>query len=288
MKIALGTAQFGLDYGVSNVAGRVSAEEVARILGTAHSAGVRVLDTAWAYGDAERVLGELRAAERFEIITKTAPLDEGGPRSVAARVRESFARLGGVPIHGLLAHHAGDLLGAEGPQIAAMMRGFRTGGEVERIGVSAYTGQDLFAALEVLGDVDFVQVPTNVLDQRFVTSGAFAKLKARNVEVHIRSAFLQGLLLMDPEDAPEYFEPIRGHLAVWRSFCEARELSPLAASLGFVTGLAEVDQVVVGVESAEQLTQVLSAAAPLGSTDYAGLALNDQAFIDPSRWQVAR
>ncbi|MEI7814198.1 MAG: aldo/keto reductase [Coriobacteriia bacterium] len=287
MKIALGTAQFGLDYGVSNVAGRVPADEVASILDCACSAGVDVLDSAWAYGDAERVLGELRAAERFRIVTKTAPLAEDGVPGVAAKVRESIERLGATPLYGLLVHHPADLLGDDGPELAEMLQKLKASGAVERIGVSGYGAQELFAALEMLGDADLVQVPINVFDQRLVSSGALAKLKARGIEVHARSAYLQGLLLMDPSEIPDYFDPIRDRIAAWRVFCAERSLTPLAA-LGFVTGIDEVEHVVVGVESAQQLAGVLAAAEPFQSADFAELAIDDPELVDPSRWSVRR
>ncbi len=287
MKIALGTVQFGLDYGVSNAAGRVPAEEVTRILDGAETAGVRVLDTARAYGGAENLLGAMHASERFGIVTKTAPLGAGGVSDVAAHIEESIAALGGSPVYGLLVHSASDLLGDQGAALAALLMRLRSEGTVTRIGVSAYTAEELFAALDVL-DADLVQVPVNVFDQRLVTSGALAELKKRQIEVHGRSAFLQGLLLMDPASLPAYFAPIRDRIEQWRAFCDEREVTPLAAALGFVTGLCEVDQVVVGVETAEQLAQVVASAASLPTTDFAPLALNDPAYIDPSRWQVDR
>jgi len=141
----------------------------------------------------------------------------------------------------------------------------------------------------VLGDdADLVQVPVNVFDQRLVKSGALAELKRRGIQVHARSAFLQGLLLMAPAKLPAYFEPIRDRIEAWHSFCAERDLTPLAGALGFATGLADVDRVVVGVESVQQLQEVIAAAVPLPAADFATFALDDPAFVDPSRWQVER
>jgi len=287
VKLALGTAQFGLDYGVSNSTGRVSAEEVARILDVAANAGIRLIDTAWAYGDAEEVLGRLHASERFDIVTKTALLSADGVEGVAAGVDESLSRLGLTSVYGLLVHAAGDLLGDSGPDLARLLVRSRENGIARRIGISAYSAEEIYAALEVF-DADLVQVPVNVLDQRLLGSGVLADLKARGIEVHARSTFLQGLLLMEPAAAPAYFSPIRDRLEEWRDFCAARGLSPLAAALGFVTGLSEVDRVVVGVESAEQLTQIVAAAGPLDPADFLALALDDPMYLEPSRWQVER
>ena len=100
MKLALGTVQFGLHYGVSNAAGRVSADEVARILDAAEAAGIRVLDTARGYGTAEAVLGELHAGERFDVVTKTLPVADGGVSGVERGIAESVAALGGRRLYG--------------------------------------------------------------------------------------------------------------------------------------------------------------------------------------------
>lgn len=286
MKLALGSAQFGLDYGVSNTRGRVPADEVAAILRAAEAAGVSLIDTAWAYGDAEQVLGTLDAARYFRIVTKTAQLGEEGVAAVGARISESLSRLGVESVYGLLVHSADDLLGESGPQLAETLMRLRDAGAVEHLGISAYGEEQLFAALDVL-DADLVQVPVNVFDQRLLASGALAALKARGIEVHARSAFLQGLLLMVPDELPEFFAPIRGHVDAWHAFCSQRGLTPLQAALGFVVGAPEVDKVIVGVESAEQLAEVVSAATPLDPAQFADLALDDPAFVDPSRWRVS-
>ncbi len=284
-KLALGTVQFGIDYGVSNTAGRVPVDEVECILDVAYEAGIRLIDTAWSYGEAEAVLGHLHAAERFDIVTKTAPVDDNGYRGVAAEIGESLVRLELMPAYGVLVHAAADLLGEYGEGIAKLLVRSRDNGAMQHIGVSAYNAEELYAALEVL-DADLVQLPVNVFDQRLVKSGVLTDLKARGLEIHARSAFLQGLLLMEPDAAPAYFDPIRPRLAAWRMFCAERGLSPLQAALGFVTGLPEVDRVIVGVESAQQLTQVIAASTPLDPTGFDALALDDPEFVEPSRWRV--
>ena len=286
MKIALGTAQLGLDYGIANAAGKVSTAEAERILATARRGGVRLLDTAPAYGDSEGVLGTLRAAEHFAIVTKTERMDASGPAGVEAAFDRSLERLQSRSVRALLVHAASDLLGADGRELAARLRRLRESGRVERLGVSIYSAAELEGTLSVL-DAEVVQVPVNVLDQRLVADGTLERLKARGVEIHARSAFLQGLLLMDPAALPPYFDPIRARAVEWRRFCAERGRTPLAAALGFVTGLAAVDAVVCGVETATQLDEVLAAAVPLDPSEFRELALDDPDFVDPSRWKVS-
>ena len=286
MKIALGTAQLGFEYGIANTVGRVPRDEAARILDTAERGGVRLLDTAPAYGDAEEVLGALGAAGRFAIVTKTVRLGSKGAAGVVAAFERSLERLRTDSVHALFVHAAADLAGAPGRDLAAQLAGLRAAGRVKRLGVSVYSAAELTRALAVL-DADAVQVPVNVFDQRLVTDGTLDRLKARGIEIHARSAFLQGVLLADAARLPAYFDPIRGRLAAWRSFCAKVGLTPLQAALGFLAGIAAIDHVVCGVESVAQLEGILSVSGPPAGVDFRALALDDPDFVDPSRWKIS-
>ena len=286
MKIALGTAQLGFEYGIANTAGRVSRDEAARILDTAERGGVRLLDTAPAYGDSEEVLGALGAAGRFAIATKTVRLGMKGAAGVEEAFTRSLEKLRTGSVHTLFVHAAADLAGTAGRALAECLRSLRAAGRVERLGVSVYSAAELARALTVL-DVNAVQVPVNVLDQRLVADGTLERLKARGIEIHARSAFLQGVLVTDAARLPAYFDPIRPRLAAWRSFCAERGLTPLQAALGFVCGIAAIDHVVCGVESAAQLEEILRVARPLAVADFRELALDDPDFVDPSRWRIS-
>lgn len=293
MQLGLGTVQFGLDYGVSNRRGRTPEPEVRRILELAATGGVRVLDTAAAYGDSEAVLGRCLAAESpFRIVTKTAPLRQArGAAAAPDLVREGFARslerLGRDAVDGLLAHHADDLLGPGGDDIFAVLDGLRRQGLARRIGLSVYDGAQIDAALDRY-DVDLVQVPASVLDQRLVAGGQLRRLRERGVEVHVRSVFLQGLLLLDPAAAPPYFAPVRHRLAAWRQALDGRGLTPAQGALAFARSL-DADVVLAGVEDAAQLAANISdfAAAEGVGLDFAPFALNDEKYVNPGKWELA-
>jgi len=293
MELGLGTVQFGLDYGVSNARGRTPEPEVRRILELAAGGGVRVLDTAAAYGESEAVLGRCLPREHgFRLVTKTVPLRESrGSAAAPGLVREGFLRslelLGRDAVHGLLAHHAADLLGPGGDAVYAVLAGLRQEGLVRKIGLSVYTGADIDAALARF-DCDLVQVPANVLDQRLLSGGQLARLQARGVEVHLRSVFLQGLLLMDPAAAPAFFAPIRPRLAAWRQVLDQRGLTPAQGALAFARSL-DVEVVLAGVESAAQLAANLAdfAAASAADLDFAAFALDDETFLNPGKWSLS-
>lgn len=291
MKLGLGTVQFGLDYGVANREGRATEDEVRRILKLAADGDVGVVDTAAAYGESEAVLGRcLPRPVPFQVVTKTRPLRERVETSPAGRwIRDGFerslARLSLERVDALLVHHVADLTGTEGREVLNALVDLKRSGRVARIGFSAYGDADIEAAT-ALHDFDLVQLPLNVLDQRLVASGQLLRLKERGIEVHVRSVFLQGLLLMAPSSAPTYFAPIRDRLEAWRQALDERSLTPLQGAFAFVRAL-DVDVILVGVDSAAQLAanQDAYAAAAECDLDFSSFAVNDEAFINPSRWK---
>jgi aryl-alcohol dehydrogenase-like predicted oxidoreductase len=284
MQLGLGTVQFGLDYGVANTTGQTPEHEVQRILRVAAAGGVSVLDTAAAYGGSEAVLGRLlESGHGFEVVTKIRPL-QGKFRSgdVRTSLEGSLERLGMGHVHGLLVHHACDLLGPCGKMLFVELESLRDQGLVDLVGASIYDATEMDALLDRY-DVDLVQVPLNVLDQRLLSGGQLARLAARGVQVHVRSIFLQGLLLMDPASLNPYFEPIRGHLAAWRKTLAEQGLTPAQGALAFARSL-DADVVLVGVEDSAQLAANIADFAAAADLDFAPFALDDDKYVDPSKW----
>lgn len=290
MKLGLGTAQFGLDYGVSNPAGRTPSGEVARIVAHARAAGVRVLDTAPAYGDAESVLGEV-GVEGFDVVTKTPgfgrPLDAGDGAALVASMQASLSRLRIDVAYGVLVHGRGDLGRPGAKNLAHALVECKGRGLVVKTGVSAYTAEEIEVAREVLGDgLELVQVPLNVFDQRLLRSGLLERLHADGVEVHIRSVFLQGLLLMAPEDVPESLARVRPMIGAWRAAAAAAGVTPLEGALGFLAGLPDVSTAVCGVNDVAQLRELLDALDSKVELDFDAFATEDVSILDPSTWEA--
>lgn len=291
MKIGLGTAQFGLDYGISNPGGRVATPEARRILALAERSGVRTIDTAAAYGDAEARLGRYLAADHpFSLVTKLPRLPDGVTGAgVSDWVREAVARslrrLRTELIHGLLVHSVADLLGPLGEPLWLALLEARRDGWVDRIGASVYSGEEIDRLMERY-PLELVQVPVSVLDQRLVRSGHLARLGAASVEVHARSIFLQGLLLMDPDElADPYFDPARATIRAFRAAARAVGHTPLEAAVAYAVSVPDVSVAVVGVTGEGQLAEVLAAATPSLPLDwFAPFAAEDVNVLDPSRW----
>jgi len=292
-ELGLGTAQLGLPYGVSNRAGQPSKAAVAAILEHAVRAGIRTFDTAPAYGESEALLGRLLPREAsLRIVTKTPPLD--GTEVTAAdcealrrSAERSCERLRRDRLDVLLVHHGADLGLPAGKRLAETVIGLRDEGVVARLGVSVYDREELDVARRLL-PLDIVQLPLSALDQRFLRDGTLDALAEEGVEVHVRSVFLQGLLLMDPEELPDRLAAAREPVRRFRSQGAGNRLRPLGQALAAVRDLPAVEVVLVGANSAAELAECVAAmdAAAGARVSLAELAVDDPAVIDPRRWSA--
>lgn len=287
MKLAIGTVQFGLDYGISNAGGRTSQQEAQRILDLAQASGIDTLDTAAAYGDSEQVLGRIGVAG-WKVVSKvpSLPNDEvNGKAWVLDHVRRSLDRLGIERLDGLLLHSAADLLKAHGKDIAAGLQEAKAQGLVGKVGYSIYSPQSLAELIEVMPP-DLVQAPFNVLDQRLARSGWLGRLVESGAEVHVRSVFMQGLLLMAPEKRPPAFDKWREHWQRWDAAVAGRSEQALTLCLGFVKAQPGVSRVIVGVENQEHLRQLLAIWERAEPFDATALACDDPQLVEPSNWKL--
>lgn len=276
-KLGLGTVQFGQPYGVSNTRGQVSPMEAAAILAGAQDAGIRLLDTAANYGEAETVLAKLDTAA-FRIVSKTIGL-KNGLDQVIARARQSAATL---KTDTLLVHAAADLLSPDGDALWSALRRLRDDGVFRKIGISVYVADDP-AALAARFRPDVMQLPFSLLDQRLLANGTLARLNELGVEIHARSLFLQGLLFL--ETLPEKLRHAGPHLSNIKAQLYNAGTTPLAAALGFVLSRPEIAFGLVGVTSAAELNEIIGAAhQSLPALDWATFALDDEIVLTPSLW----
>ena len=291
MKIALGSVQFGIPYGVSNNEGKTSKKQALSILNFAQKKGIRTIDTAPSYGDSERVLGKLFEGEEWDITTKTLPfnsksINEEQIEQLRSVFRESLVSLHKKSIYGLLVHSCNDLLKPGGEKIFREMERLREIGMVKKIGVSAYSSKQIAAILGKF-NIDLIQLPINILDQRLVSGGQLTRLKNHGVEIHARSVFLQGLLLMSPNNIPSWFDPVRGVLESFHKEAKKRNMSVLQLALSFVQSINEVDKIIVGINTLEHLYEVMSATSMrVNITEFSNISIDDPSFLNPANWKI--
>jgi aryl-alcohol dehydrogenase-like predicted oxidoreductase len=291
MKIGLGTVQFGVDYGISNLNGKTALDEVGKILDVAESAGILTIDTAANYGDSEAVLGAaLKKGANFNIVTKTPGFDKNlitqeDALFLERTFRASLIKLKVPATYGLMVHHGENLLSDGGEHLMEMLLKLKDEGIVKKIGASVYNAREIEGLLKKYM-IDIVQLPINVLDQRLLTSGTLMHLKRAGVEIHARSAFLQGLLLMEPDQLPAHFSTVVAQLKSFRVASAARNLSPVQAALGFPLGLKEIDAVICGVNDHEQLQDICTSARAVESEFYEQFSFDDERILNPSCWKL--
>jgi len=293
MKLALGTAQFGMSYGISNQEGQTNIEEVAAILAYAQEHDIVTLDTAAVYGNSEATLGRVLSNNcgAFQIVTKTphfkaSSISNDELSLLRDTFEQSLAHLGVEQIDGLLIHACDDLFANNGQKLFHELEILKAQGKVNKIGVSVYSSQQIDRVLNEFS-IDLVQLPVNVFDQRLIEDGSLDRLKKENVEVHARSVFLQGLLLMPVESISPWFMPIMPTIKRFHALAQEMGLSPLQLALGFVSALEQVDRVVIGVNNLAQLQEIVEAPnALIDVVQCQELSVQDPRFISPGNWQA--
>lgn len=290
VKLWLGTAQFGRDYGISNVTGKIARATAERTLERARAVGIDTLDTAPAYGVSETLLGELGAGSRFRIITKTRQFraDTVGPQHAELVISDLDASLEALRlsrVNAVLVHIPSDVLVPGGERIYDALLAAKAAGRTEMVGVSAYDPDETLTILDRY-PVDLVQIPLNIFDQRFVQSGFLEICHRRGIPVHCRSAFLQGLLLMEPDAVPAKLASAKSHLAALRTAAQTSGRSMVEICLAYIASVPGLEAVVCGVAGLEQFEEIVRALAqgPKEGFDFARFLVDDPVVIDPRRW----
>lgn len=286
-RLCVGTAQFGLDYGISNPVGRVPLYEIERILARAREIGVDMLDTAEQYGEAERALGQV-GAEECEIVGKIGAL-HSPPEHVAEeltqRVEASLGRLRRSRLHGLLLHRPQQLFDGDEMQAAILeaLEGAKRAGLVARVGFSSYNPQET-ESLAALRFWDLAQLPISPIDGRWSSGRALATLRAGGTEIHVLSVFLQGLLLMPSSERPAGFKPWAPFLDQWQEWVRARGLSLVQGALQLALRMSEAERLVVGVTSVLEFDEIVAALSNFPETLPPGPVTVDDTLLNPSLW----
>ena len=295
-QLCLGSAQFGLPYGITNAAGQVSEPEVLALLTEAAAAGLTLLDTAQAYGDAEAVLGRaMPPGHPFRLISKLPAQSQPAftsddPRAWEQAFERSCIRLGQPCLDALLLHSAADLRKPGGEHLRAWLLSLRQRGLVRRLGVSIYGSTDLVGVPPDL--LDLVQLPLSLYDQRLLVDGTIARLRAEGCAVHARSLYLQGLLLSPAASWPIWVDSAaREHHARLEMLAADRGCTLLDCALGFAQAQPDLEAVVVGICSRSELVQLLQAwhnPSPWDSKEWSKWSLDKSEILDPRRWPQSK
>lgn len=289
MEITLGTVQFGLDYGITNCVGKTPFKEVQSIMDYANKVGIKTLDTAPSYGNAENILGSV-GVSNFEIITKTPHFPD---KSISKQdihlliqtIKSSLDALKVNQVTAILIHNVMDCYKFGINDVFDTLRRMKENGIIKKIGVSVYEVKDIERIAELDFPVDIIQIPINVLNQSIVQNGWLPKLKDKNIEIHARSIFLQGLLLADEkilnneqkEVLEKYFHQLR-----------LQNLTKLEGALLYINQIKEIDNVLVGINNLEHLKAIIAAKNRIqvleNKIEFEQFATSNKSIIDPRLW----
>jgi len=282
MKLALGTVQFGLDYGVTNSAGIVTKKEVKNILALAEKNDINTLDTASVYGSSEKILGAL-ASQDFKIISKTPSLS-----NFDGTIRDSFfstlTRLKRDNIYGMMLHDERDIdKESQYNELLAL----KNDGLVNKIGCSFYSLEALEYALNKNIALDIIQIPASCLDQRFEKSGLLHRAKDNGTEIHCRSLFLQGLLLNN-DVLPTSLKAFESEITTFYKFAVSQNIKPIELALSYIYQNELFDYGVVGCQSKVQLEDIICSYINIERRQLeiplSHLASSSEILLNPSLW----
>jgi len=292
--LALGTAQLGQDYGISNESGEPFSRRAEKILSTAADLGVQKFDTAPVYGESEEYLGnhlnnrfsdkEIKVVTKVKLSSKDSPVQE-----INQSIRNSLERLQLSNLYGVLLHDV-SVLQESGMEVVDALKGLKGSGLTEHIGVSVYEPNEVNRTMDWF-DPEIVQFPLNIFDRRFLNSDVSNFLSRGSVDAWVRSCFLQGLLFLEPDKLSAPLVPLRPYLRKFRSWIEDRNISVPEACLGFLKPLEPINTIIAGVDNYYQLKhnhRVLQEVEPLFHDINNQLTLDfdsDAAqLLDPRTW----
>lgn len=282
-KLILGSAQFGLDYGISNKKGKTPFPEVKEILVQAKAAGISTIDTASAYGDSESIIGRALDELQFplNIITKFAT---GKKSNIREAFNESLRKLKVKKIHGYLLHNFS--IYQDNPDILKELQDLKTEGRVDKIGVSIYHPHEAEKLIDKQESIDILQFPYNAFDQRF--DPLLPKLTELNIESHIRSVYLQGLFFLKTDQLPANLTKAAEKIEFLQKLALEVKLHPGALLLGFALANPNISKVIIGVESLANLNENINFSGTVLSEETLcrlhNLVESDESIILPYNW----
>lgn len=285
-KLILGTVQMGLDYGINNKLGKITLEESHQVLLRAHESGITTLDTAEAYGDAHKVIGAFHRSypnHNFNIVTKVPHgIDE---KNIEHKTKEYLEDLE-VDYLEILMFHSFDSFKSNQNAFVKLLK-LKSKGLINHIGVSVYTNDQLEYLLDI-DDITVVQLPFNLLDNHTLRGGVLEKLKLKGKIIHTRSAFLQGLFFKKTSDENGIVKKLQSELKILNQLVHQYNCSMEELALSYCLCQKNIDNVLIGVDSIDQLiTNFKASSYKIGEDTIQkinSIKIKDVDLLNPSLW----
>jgi len=286
-KLCIGTAQFGSNYGIANKNGIVKISEIKKIKKFALSNGIRTMDTAQAYGEGEKRLSKIGINE-FTTLSKLPVTKPGTNRKkwVLDNIKKSLKILNKKFFHAVFVHNTNYLYDKKGREIYKGLVIAQNKGLVKNIGVSTYTIEEIKFIIKNFKKFNIIMLPYNIIDRRPIKSKIFKKLNTLNIEVHTRSVFLQGLLLLNNKKVPKKFHKWSNVFSSIEKVSKKLGLSKYEVCLRYVLSNPLIDKVLIGTDNFSQLKKLvnISKKGNLNIKNKDIYPSYDTNLLNPSKW----
>lgn len=282
MELVIGTATFGTDYGIANKGQVQNDSKALQILSEAKHLGIANLDTSPAYSNAEEIIGKFHLPDKkFDCYSKISLNTLNSSKEVLASLDKSLKIMGIDSLKGLSFHNSSELLATPPAQIETLIDAIQETRKVEKIGASVYELSELQAIHERHPRISLFQVPESIADQRLRHSTHIQSLYESGVEFHVRSIFLQGLLLM--RKCPANLSSAQPFLDKLNAAADSMQCSPLALCVNYAKQLGWATKLVVGISESNQIREIL-VAQQLANMNLEFDELLPDYILDPRKW----
>lgn len=288
-KLILGTVQFGLNYGINNTKGKPSEDAITEILNTAYTSGIHILDTAEAYGDSQERIGKYhkKGIHQFDVITKFSASVKTLPKNISDRIQYNIQQLQVKQLYCYMFHSFNDFFTYFNDFKTELLQ-LKASGVLKNIGVSVYTNQEFEQVINT-ADIDIIQLPFNLLDNTNKRGELLKKAKKKGIEIHTRSAFLQGLFFKNTETLTGNLQELTPTLQKLQNLCSTKN-SMADIALNYVYQQETIDYVVIGVDTVAQLQTNLTAVTKNISeeiiTTINRIDIEENTLLNPSNWRL--
>ena len=286
MKFVLGTASFDSNYGIANRKMRTIEANCIDILTQAKVLKIESLDTAPNYGDAESLIGEFHSNYKpFNVYSKISDLSSLSTKNVTNQIHKSLDLLKIEKFAGLLFHKS-EFLDIESENVTnKLISEILSSGLATKVGVSVYQESEIQRISKKFPDIKLFQVPENVMDRRLLNSRTIYSLFEQGVEFHVRSIFLQGLLLSDVEELPDSFNQSLIGLRQLKNYCEDQKITIIDLCLNYINQINWASKIVIGVNSMDQLSEIVNFRRKEIDLNALPKSFPDS-ILDPRKWVI--
>ena len=284
-KIIVGSANFDQQYGVKK--NFIKKNEIKKLFNLAAKNKIKVIDTSPLYKESEKIIGQINN-NRFKVISKIPKKPKNIKKKeivdwLKKSAINSLANLKIKKFECLLLQDANSLLSKNGKEIYKGMRSIKKSEITSKIGISIYDFKTLGQIIKRF-KFDLVQAPLNIFDQRLIETGWLNKLKKRKIEVHVRSIFLQGILLLGRDQLPKKIKKFDRDWIKWENWLKLKNLKALQACSLFIFNQNKLDGVVIGFNNQNQLNQILKIQKMKNFVSEFDLNIKNNKLKDPRKW----